>query len=214
MRISRNLWLTLALVAVAAFMLWKRYGPAHHSSIADLSVTSPLNQPGGGAAPNDAYAVYSGLYAASLDEPLVLAQDSGADIPQLNGSCLKPSTPEERQMADAFESSNRHSQRWEARLTIPSSYRVLSAPEFNQAMNCLAAHGQNTPGCASYKDVKHVRILGVPGFDPTHTRALVSVLKKCGPYCGSGGIFEARKENGAWKRADPTPFTSDCSWRY
>jgi hypothetical protein len=109
MRISRNLWLTLALVAVAAFMLWKRYGPSHRTGITDFSVTSPLNQPGGGAAPNDAYDVYSGLYSAPLDEPLVLAQDSGADIPQLNGSCLKPSTPEERQMADAFESSNRHS---------------------------------------------------------------------------------------------------------
>jgi hypothetical protein len=201
-------------VFVAAFMLWRRYGPAHHSGITDLSVTSPLNQPGGGAAPNDAYAVYSGLYADPLDEPLVIAQDSGADIPQLNGSCLKPSTQEERQMADAFEAANRQSRLWERRFTIPSGYRILSSPEFKQAMNCLAAHAQDTPGCASNKDLKHVRILGVPGFDATQTRALVSVLKKCGPYCGTGGIFEARKENGAWKRADPTAFTSDCSWRY
>jgi hypothetical protein len=217
MRASRQIWFTLVLIALAALVfLIRNHGIFHASGprITDLSVTSPLNQPGGGAAPADAYDVYSGLYASPLDEPLVLAQDSGADIPQLNGNCLKPSTPEEHQMADAFEAANRHSQRWEARFAIPFSYRVLPAGEFNEAMNCFAAHAQNTPRCASYKDLKHVRILGAPGFDAPHTRALVSVLKKCGPYCGSGGIFEARKESGAWKRADPTAFTSDCSWRY
>jgi hypothetical protein len=213
MRTSPRLWLTLALVAVAIFMLWNRYH-ARKTRITDLSVTSPLNQPGGGSAPNDAYDVYSGLYATPLDEPLVLAQDSATDIPQLNGSCLKPSTPEERQMAEAFESSNRHSQRWEARFTIPSGYRVLPAAEFNAAMNCFATHAENTSNCASYKDLKHVRILGVPGFNAAHTRAIVSVLKKCGPYCGTGGIFEARKENGTWSRAEPTAFLSECSWRY
>ena len=213
MRPSRNLWLTFALLVVALVLLWNRYH-SRKGSIQDLSVTSPLNQPGGGAVPNDAYDVYSGLYAAPMDEPLVIAQDSSTDIPQLNGNCLKPSTPEERQMAASFESANRHSQRWDARFAIPFSYRVLSARESNEAMNCLATHAQSSPQCAPYKDVKHVRILGVPGFDATHTRAIVSVLKKCGPYCGTGGIFEAHKENGAWKRAEPTAFTSDCSWRY
>jgi hypothetical protein len=213
MRASRHLWITLALLAVAIVFLWNRYH-ARKTRITDLSVTSPLNQPGGGAAPTDAYDVYSGLYAAPLDEPLVLAQDSGTDIPQLNGNCLKPGAPEEKQMADAFEAANRHSQHWGSRFTIPSGYRILSASELVSAQNCLASHAQSTPRCASYKDVKHVRILGAPGFNATHTRALVSVLKKCGPYCGTGGIFEARKENGTWKRVDPTAFTSDCSWRY
>ncbi len=213
MRASRHLWLTLALLAVAIVFLWNRFHD-RKTRITDLSVTNPLNQPGGGAAPNDAYDVYSGLYTSPLDEPLVLAQDSGTDIPQLNGNCLKPATPEEKQMADAFEASNRHSQHWDSRFTIPAGYRILPASELISAQNCLASHAENDPRCASYKDVKHVRILGVPGFDATHTRALVSVLKKCGPYCGTGGIFEARKENGAWKRVDPTPFTSDCSWRY
>ncbi len=213
MRAYRHLWLTLALLAVAIVLIWNRYH-ARKTHITDLSVTNPLNQPGGGAAPNDAYDVYSGLYAAPLDEPLILAQDSGTDIPQLNGNCLKPVTPEEKQMADAFEGANRRSQHWDSRFTIPSGYRILPASELVSAQNCLASHAQNTPRCASYKDVKHVRILGVPGFDATHTRTLVSVLKKCGPYCGTGGIFEARKENGTWKRVDPTAFTSDCSWRY
>jgi hypothetical protein len=217
MRASRHIWLTLVLVVLAVLIfLFRSHGIFHTSGprITDLSVISPLNQPGGGAAPADAYDVYSGLYASSLDEPLALAQDSGADIPQLNGNCLKPSAPEERQMADAFETANRHTQRWEARFAIPFGYRILPARELSEVMNCFATHAQNSPQCTSYKDLKHVRILGVPGFDSSHTRALVSVLKKCGPYCGSGGIFEARKENGAWKRADPTDFTSDCSWRY
>jgi hypothetical protein len=217
MRASRHIWFTLALIAlVAVVFLIRGHGLFHFPGprITDLAVTSPLNQPGGGAASTDAYDVYSGLYSSPLDEPLVIAQDSGADIPQLNGNCLKPSTPEERQMADAFEAANRHSQRWEARFNLAFSYRVLPAPEFNEAMNCLATHVQNTPRCTSYQDLKHVRILGVPGFDATHTRALVSVLKKCGPYCGTGGIFAARKESGGWKRADPSAFTADCSWRY
>jgi hypothetical protein len=213
MRASRYLWLTLALLAVAIVLLWNRYH-ARKARVTDLSVTSPLNQPGGGAVPNDAYAVYSGLYQSAADEPLAFAQDSGTDIPQLNGNCLKAATPEEKQMADAFESANRHSQRWDSRFTIPSGYRILPASELVSAQNCLASHAQNTPQCASYKDVKHVRILGVPGFNAAHTRALVSVLKKCGPYCGTGGIFEVRKENGTWERVDPTAFTSDCSWRY
>jgi hypothetical protein len=117
-------------------------------------------------------------------------------------------------MAASFESANRHSQRWDAHFKIPFSYQVLSAREFNEAMNCFATHTQGAPQCASYKDLKHVRVLGVPGFDGSHTRAIVSVLKKCGPYCGTGGIFEVHKENGTWKRADSTAFTSDCSWRY
>ena len=213
MRFSRHLWLTLALLAVALVMLWNRYH-ARKARITDLSVTSPLNQPGGGAVPNDAYDVYSGLYSAPLDEPLVIAQDSSTDIPQLNGNCLKPSTPEEQQMVASFESANRHSQSWDARFSVPYSYRVLSPRELNEAMNCFATHAQGSAQCSSYKDMKHVRILGVPGFDATRTRAIVSVLKKCGPYCGTGGIFEARKENGSWKRAEPTVFTSDCSWRY
>jgi hypothetical protein len=216
MRPSRHLWLTLALIVVAVLMLWNRYRAAHHSmqGITDLSVTSPLNQPGGGEVPAEAYQVYSGLYQTPADEPLAFVQESGTDIPQLNGTCLKPSSPEERAMADAFEAANRHAQRWDTHLSIPAGYSILSPGELAEAQSCLTSHTQSSTQCTPYKNLKHVRILGVPGFDSTHTRALVSILIKCGPYCGTGGIFEARKENGAWKRADPTPFTSDCSWRY
>jgi hypothetical protein len=216
MRPSRHLWLTLALVIIAAVMLWNRYRPAHRSAsrINDRAVTSPLNQPGGGEAPAEAYQVYSGIYQTPSTEPLAFAQDSGTDIPQLNGICLKPSTPEERQMVSAFEAANRQAQLWDAHFTIPEGYAILSASEAAEAQNCISSHAQNAAQCAPYKNLQHVRILGVPGFNAAHTRALVSILIKCGRYCGTGGIFEATKENGVWKRAAPTPFTSDCSWRY
>ena len=51
---------------------------------------------------------------------------------------------------------------------------------------------------------RHVRYLGVPGFDHTHTRALVSVVKMCGNHCGSGGIFEVEKSGNTWRRAEST----------
>jgi hypothetical protein len=215
MRALRHLWLTLALVIIAALMLWNRYRTSHYagSRVTDLSVTSPLNQPGGGEVSAEAYQVYSGIYQTPAEEPLAFAQDSGTDIPQLGGSCLKPSTPEEKQMAEAFEAANRRTQRWDAHFTIPAAYRLLSAGELADAQSCLTSHMPDTP-CKPWKDLKHVRILGVPGFDSTHGRALVSILIKCGPFCGTGGIFEVRKENGAWKRSDPGPFTSECSWRY
>lgn len=216
MRASRHLWLTLALIAVAALMIWNRYRAAHPSAprIVDLSISSPLNQPGGGEVAAEAYQVYSGLYQAPSGEPLAFAPDSATDIPQINGSCLRPSGPEEKEMAGAFEAANRNAQRWDHRFTIPAGYSVLSGSELAEAQGCLTSRAQNTSACAPYKDLKHVRILGVPGFNRDHTRALVSILIKCGPYCGTGGIFEARKENGVWKRADPAPFTNECSWRY
>ena len=214
MRTSR-LWLTcLLLLAVVLVALW-RFRLSHpHPSIQDLSVTSPLNQPGGGASPNEAYEVYSALYQAPADEPLAFAEDSGADIPQLDGNCLKPSTPAEREMAAAFESANRQAHRWEHKFNIPAGYQLLRAPQALAAQNCMQSHAQNQPQCAPWRDLKHVRILGIPGFDATHTHALVSVLKKCGAFCGTGGIFAVEKRNGTWQRSDPSAFTSECSWRY
>jgi hypothetical protein len=43
---------------------------------------------------------------------------------------------------------------------------------------------------------------------------LVSVIKKCGRYCGSGGIFVAEKAGGTWRRAETTDFTRNCNWMY
>jgi hypothetical protein len=59
-----------------------------------------------------------------------------------------------------------------------------------------------------------VRFLGVPGTNQNHTRALVSVVRMCGPYCGNGGIFEVEKTGGTWRRADASDFTRNCSWMY
>lgn len=183
-------------------------------AIPDLSLTSPLNQSGGGAAPEDAYEVYSALYQKETDEPLVFSEDSVTDIPQVNGSCLRPATQEERELADAFAAANRKSRRWEKKFVIPGGYRLIPRSEASVVQTCIETHGQDATRCGTYKDIRHVRFLGMPGFDHAHTRALVSVVKMCGGFCGSGGIFEVERKGSTWRRSEPTGFTSECSWMY
>lgn len=229
MRFSGRVILRVALVAVAVgilcFRLIPRHAPrvdhrvaapARHNTptgVPDLSVTSPLNQPGGGPAPADAYEVYSALYQQPAGEPLIFDQDSGTDIPQVGGSCLRPKTKDEWQMTAAFQAANRMSHRWERRFTIPQDYRLLNNDATGEALHCIESHEQSG-ACAPYSGVQHVRFLGVPGFDAAHTHALVSVIKKCGGFCGTGGIFEVEKKAGTWQRVAPTDFVQDCSWAY
>lgn len=221
MRLSPRLGFRLALIAIAVVILVVRLVPRRHPaplprhvSVPDLSQTSPLNQPGGEPVPADAYAVYSALYQTSSDEPLVFAAESRTDIPQVGGSCLKPSTPAEHEMSDAFVAANAQSHLWQQSFTIPQGDSVLSPADTVQAQACLQAHDTTSAACAPYKGVRHVRFLGVPGFDRSHTHALVSVIKNCGGFCGSGGIFAVEKHSSAWVRSDTTDFTRDCSWSY
>lgn len=220
MRISRRIWYSAALVVIAAGLLWMRIGSLRHAKtpaaagIPDRSLTSPLNQPGGSVAPLDAYEVYSALYQEPMDEPLAFSDESVTDIPQVNGSCLKPRTTQEHELTDAFEAANRQSRRWERKFIIPAGYRLFTRAEAAQVQVCLETHFQDAARCAAHKEIRHVRFLGVPGFDRTHTRALVSVVKMCGRYCGSGGIFEVEKTGGTWRRSAPGDFTRECSWMY
>ncbi len=227
MRLTPRLGFRLILVVIAAAIILVRLIPRHpprpHATpVPDLSVSNPLNQPGGGPVPAEAYAVYSALYQSSAqtraqgqpDEPLVFAAESRTDIPQVGGSCLKPTTPAEQEMTDDFVAANRQSHLWQQNFTIAQSYSVLSPADTAQAQACLAAHDQTSARCATYKDVRHVRFLGVPGFNRSHTRALVSVIKNCGGFCGSGGIFAVEKSGATWRRSEPTVFTQDCSWAY
>lgn len=220
MRLSGRFWFRIILLIVAVVLLWTRVVPRYRAkapttrSVPDLAATSPLNQPGGAAVPADAYEIYSALYRAAIEEPLVFAENSVTDIPQVGGSCLRPSTPAEHEMNDAFVAANRQSHRWEPKFTIPGGYRVLPYNEAAHAQTCLDPRGHPAAGCESYQQVKYVRYLGVPGFDRTHTRALVSVIKSCGGFCGSGGIFAVEKAGGSWQRSETTDFTRDCSWMY
>jgi hypothetical protein len=219
MRISWRLWFRVALLVIVIGLIWIRFvshrrSPAPSGQhITDLAATSPLNQAGDGTAPAEAYEVYSALYRAPNSDPLAFAEYSVTDIPQVDGSCLKPSTPQEHAMSDAFVAANRQSHRWEQKFTIPHGYRLLPRAEVPQVQTCLATHGHNA-GCESYKQLRYVRFLGVPGFDESHTRALVSVIKSCGGFCGSGGIFAVEKTEGTWKRSETTDFTRNCSWIY
>jgi hypothetical protein len=201
MRISR--WIWLVVVLFAGTLLWMGIHslrrPKTPSPITDLGATMPLNQPGGGVVPTEAYAVYSALYQAPMQEPLVFSEDSLTDIPQVNGSCLRPTAAQEHEMTDAFVATNQQTHRWEQKFSIPQGYRLLAHSELTQE---------------NYKQLRYVRLLGVPGFDHAHTRALVSVIKSCGHLCGSGGIFAVEKIGGTWQRSATTDFTRDCSWMY
>jgi hypothetical protein len=216
MRVSRRIW--LVPVVVAGTLLWVGIDSLRRAKtpapITDLGVTMPLNQPGGGVVPTEAYGVYSALYQTPMQEPLVFSEDSLTDIPQVNGSCLRPSAPQEHEMTDAFVAANQQSHRWEQKFSIPHGYRLLARSELAQAQICVATHGRTVASCESYKQLRYVRLLGVPGFDHAHTRALVSVIKSCGHLCGSGGIFAVEKTGGTWQRSVTTDFTRDCSWMY
>ena len=212
-----------AIIVVAtmiALLLWLQMRMPHHPTppthkpIPDLSSTSPLNQPNGGPAPTDAYEIYSNLYQAPADEPLVFSEDSVTDIPQLNGSCLKPTTPQERELTDAFNLANQHSRRWQKLFNIPQGYQLISRAQVSMARTCIETHNQDATLCAPYKSLRHIRFLGVPGFDRAHRHALVSVVKMCGGFCGSGGVFEVEKSSNTWRRSDPSDFTRECSWMY
>jgi|GEM_PF-5668216 len=220
MRASTSGWLWLSLVvAVAGILCFRVISPRFakpdaHAAIPDLSVSNPLNQPGGGQISAEAYEVYSALYQPPQQEPLAFAEDSQTDIPQVNGSCLKPSTPQEHEMADAFVTANQQSHRWQKKFTIPTAYLLLSRSGAAKVLDCIASGGKSVAGCEVYQPLRHVRYLGIPGFDHAHTRALVSVVKMCGNQCGSGGIFAVEKSGDAWRRADSTDFTRECSWMY
>ena len=148
MHISWRLWLRVSLVAVAVILIGVRITLQRHTktsstqAVTDLAATSPLNQPGGEGAPSEAYEVYSALYQAPMQEPLVFAENSVTDIPQVNGNCLKPSTPQEHELTDAFVAANQHSHCWEEEFSIPQGYRLLSPSELTHAQTCLATHRQ------------------------------------------------------------------------
>lgn len=219
MRLTPRLGLRLVLVFIVLALLWLRLVPrlmhrSHTHTVNDLAATSPLNQPGGGPAPADAYPVYSALYQSPGDEPLAFAAASQTDIPQVGTSCLKPTTPEERQLSDAFQAVNGQSHAWQQQFAIPQGYRLLTPAETAQARACLQSHDHTSAACAPYSQLHHVRFLGIPGFDSAHTHALVSVIKSCGGFCGSGGIFEVEKLGDTWQRSPTTDFTRDCSWAY
>ena len=220
MRVERALGIRLVLLVLAALLalglwFWRSSGPPVRSGgIPDRAVSEPLNQPGGGPVPDDAYEVYAALYNEPGQEPLAFAEDSVTDIPQVDGSCLKPSTDDERELVKAFEAANVQTHRWEKKFAIGGGYAMLTRSQAGQAQACIASHFQDQKECMPFSTLRHVRYLGVPGFDATHTHALVSIVKMCGGDCGSGGIFEVVRTDGTWKRADASEFTSNCSWMY
>src|SRR5260370_2700408 len=102
MRIPRALGFRLALAAVeVVLLLWLRHSllfhkrPPANQPILDRSVTSPLNQPGGGTAPAEPYEIYSALYQAPNQEPLSFPTAATTATPPIHLRCPKPSTPQQ-----------------------------------------------------------------------------------------------------------------------
>jgi hypothetical protein len=132
MRFSWRLGFRMLLVVLVGSLLWVRIASLRHAHTpakptTDLGATMPLNQPGGGVAPAGAYEVYSALYKAPMPEPLAFSEDSATDIPQVNGSCLRPVTPQEHEMTDAFVAANQQSHRWELKFSsadVPGNTRA------------------------------------------------------------------------------------------
>src|SRR5271163_3157448 len=160
MRLSWRLGLRVLLALVALSLTWHWVASRWQTKTsatrpqADLGMTMPMNQAGGGLAPADAYEVYSALYEAPMDEPLVFAANSVTDIPQVDGSCLKPTTADEREMTDAFVAANRQSHRWEEKFSIPQGYKLLPRGELAQVQSCVATHGRDAAQCENYKQIK------------------------------------------------------------
>jgi hypothetical protein len=204
---------TVALVVVLMWIISAYRAKRQAKPITDLGLAMPLNQPGGAPAPAEAYEVYSALYQAPMEEMLAFAEDSVTDVPQVNGNCLRPATPQDQEMTVAFVAANRQSHRWEGKFSIPQGYRLLPRTELAQAQTCLATHDR-AGQCTPYRQLRYVRLLGNAGFNHAHTRALVSVIKSCGHLCGSGGIFAVEKMGGIWQRSPNSGFTRDCSWMY
>src|ERR1700749_2207567 len=126
--LSMRVWwrVGLIVVVIAMLVLWLRTPSMHHANKpTDWGATMPLDQPGGGPAPDAAYEVYSGLYQTPMQEPLAFAEDSAIDIPQVNGSCLRPKTPQEHEMTDSFVAANQQVHRWQQKFAIAQGYRLL-----------------------------------------------------------------------------------------
>lgn len=222
-RVTPRLGLRLALVAIALVVLGVRLMPRFHArgmrAVGSIPAQRPINRPGGGPAPVEAYPIYSALYQApasgAASEPLLFAKNSQTEIPQIvGGSCLRPSSSDERSLAAAFDAANARSREWQPQFDIPAGYRLLSPDDVTQAADCFVRHDRKSSQCAAYAQVQHVRYLGIPALDASGTHALVSIIKSCGHDCGSGGIFEVEKVGATWKRMPTTDFTRDCSWVY
>src|SRR5579875_3660669 len=166
MKMSWRWGLRGVLLVIAVALLWYRLRP-HRTppspppapTIPGVASGSDLNQPGGGPAPADAYPVYAGLYQTPLDEPVAIASRSVVDIPQVGGSCLKPSNADEREMTDAFTAANRQSHTWQPKFSVNGGYKLLDNQQAAQAQSCLEHH--DTSGeCAQWKGIRHLRFLG------------------------------------------------------
>jgi hypothetical protein len=157
-----GLWLLLLVVAVTLLWVWitSLRRPKTPTPIIDLGTTMPLNQPGGGLVPSEAYELYSALYQAPMQEPLVFSEDSLTDIPRVNGSCLRPAAAQEREMTDAFVAANQQSHRVGAEVFYTAG---ISAAATQRACPGADVRGDTRARCCILRELQANQICAVAG---------------------------------------------------
>lgn len=165
---------------------------------------------------SEAYAVYSVVAPA-------LAQDVIWRIPQV--FVIQASTmPQTRGISQCFPSRYQHefatapqnfssinSRAWLLLNSFPfrRPYNLVSERNFDELQIRHEGHQlfrweefyKRFPGASSYFAFSGV------GFNPSKTRAVVSVALHCGPLCGAYTSYLLRKHQGTWKIV---PISSSC----
>ena len=123
--------------------------------------------------------IYSALYQEKSNEPLAFANYTSTEQSATGRKLPETGAPYERGMAEAFEAANKQSHPWEQKFATAQGYRLLTARETNEAMECLEANSEAgekaaaLPQCAAYKDTAPRAVPGRAGV-------------QCGPHASAG----------------------------
>jgi hypothetical protein len=148
----------------------------------------------------EAYSLYSAIYRSGSAELLGIAA-SPLPFKDSSLSCLKPSTPEEREMVKAAKNQVVGRVEWKRQFDFGRAYILIPAAETNKAIDCIqfATRSGALTECDPYVKLQYVRFLSIPIFNRDHTRALVAASRVCGGVCGDGGVFVYRKTRDGWE---------------
>ena|SRR5581483_10732028 len=124
---------------------------------------------------------------------------------------LRPSTPEEREMASAVRNQIVGPVQWKRQFEFGRAYVLIPPPEINKAIDCIQfSKDAHLAGCESCANLHYVRFLSIPIFNKDQTKALVSMTRSCGGLCGNGGVFVYHKTKDGWE-LEMNSF-AECHW--
>jgi hypothetical protein len=145
------------------------------------------------------YSLYSAIYRSQTSSERLGIAATPLSFPR-DLACLRPSTPEERQMVEGATNQVVGSVQWKREFDFGRAYTLIPAIEVNKAIDCIQfSRRDSAAGCEPYAKLKYVRILSIPVFNKDHTRVLVATSRVCGGLCGNGGVFVYRKTAQGWE---------------